>query len=114
MEGKKLERVLSILFFAAAGVLFFMFLGVALYIGLILCLALVAFVFVTAGAEKAQEWWAVHSPQVIAWYRRVWYRFRSWVKPQGFYEVHEVDADKVEILTPEEYRKEREQKKSER
>ncbi len=105
MEGKNLERFLSIVFMMAAGFLFFMFLGVALYIGLILCLALVAFVFITAGAEKAGEWWRRNYPAFIGWYRRMKMRFKSWIEPQGFCEVHEIDSDKIELLTPEEYEK---------
>ena len=103
LEGKVLERFLSFVFMAAAGFLFFMFLGVALYIGLILCLALVAFVFITAGAEKAQEWWQANSPAIINWYRRMWAKFKNWGKPKEKHEVYEIDPDNVELLTPEEY-----------
>lgn len=103
MEGKVLERFLSFVFMAAAGFLFFMFLGVALYIGLILCLALVAFVFITAGAEKAQEWWQANSPAIINWYRRMWAKFKNWGKLKEKHEVYEIDPDNVELLTPEEY-----------
>lgn len=100
-----MERFLSIVFMMAAGFLFFMFLGVALYIGLILCLALVAFVFITAGAEKAGEWWCRNYPAFIGWYRRMKMRFKNWIEAQGFCEVHEIDSDKIELLTPEEYEK---------